>query len=175
MGLRVSEALGRFSASSTCRTIRVGACKGLTLGVLLASATPASAMSDWLRERTDSRADVRIAGVVQIEAAVADDESERTYGLMHAPTLGENEGMLFAFPKAQPVAFWMKNTPEPLDIIFVSPERKIISIARMTTPYSTAPIPSGGAAAAALEIAGGRAAGLGLAVGDSLDWRIIPD
>ena len=64
----------------------------------------------------------------------------------------------------------MKNTPIPLDIIFIGPDRKIINIAAMTTPYSLDSVSATGPTGAVLEIRGGLAEELGIVPGDSVDW-----
>ena len=52
----------------------------------------------------------------------------------------------------------MKNTPSPLDIIFIRADGTIARIAENTVPFSEAQVPSGEPVAAVLEINGGRAA-----------------
>ena len=68
-------------------------------------------------------------------------------------------------------AFWMKNTPSPLDIIFIAPGGKVLKVAAMATPYSLDAIDSDGPVEAVLEIRGGRAAEIGLLPGDRVEWR----
>jgi uncharacterized membrane protein (UPF0127 family) len=63
-------------------------------------------------------------------------------------------------------SFWMKNTFISLDIIFVRANGSIARIAANTQPFSLDPIESGEPVAAVLEIAGGRAAALGIREGD---------
>ena len=47
---------------------------------------------------------------------------------MHIESLSENQGLLFIYPEVQEeVNYWMKDTPLYLDIIFISPEFKVIS------------------------------------------------
>lgn len=101
---------------------------------------------------------------------VAATPHAQTQGLMFRKTLGPDEGMIF--PRNPPgyASFWMKNTPLPLDIIFIGVDGKILNIAAKTTPYSLDPIPSDGVAAGVLEIAGGRAADLGIKPGDTVKW-----
>ena len=64
----------------------------------------------------------------------------------------------------------MKNTPLPLDIIFIAEGGRIANIAANTVPYSLDPVLSEGAAIAVLEIPGGRAAQLGIRAGDRVAW-----
>ena len=94
-------------------------------------------------------------------------------GLMFRTELGDDEGMLF--PSAAPEArsFWMKNTPLPLDIIFVGADGRISNIAANTVPYSLDSVSSSGFASAVLELRAGRAAELGIVPGDRVTW-VIP-
>jgi uncharacterized membrane protein (UPF0127 family) len=64
----------------------------------------------------------------------------------------------------------MKNTPLPLDIIFIGADHRILNIAANTVPFSLSPVDSAGLAAAVLEIPGGRAAQLGIARGATVSW-----
>lgn len=78
-----------------------------------------------------------------IKAAVADEESERSEGLMDVRNLPESKGMLFIFEKNEPRSFWMANTPLPLDIIFVNAEKEIVRIHHNTQPFSEKSLASG--------------------------------
>ena len=64
----------------------------------------------------------------------------------------------------------MKNTPLPLDIIFIGTDRRVLNIAANTTPYSLAPVGAVGMSSAVLEIPGGRAAELGITPGARVAW-----
>ena len=99
---------------------------------------------------------------------IADDEAERQRGLMFRPPLDEDRGMLFQFPVAQEQAFWMKNTPNSLDIIYIDPTGRIVSIASHATPYSEVPLPSNGAANGVLELRAGRAEEIGAVPGSTV-------
>ena len=99
---------------------------------------------------------------------IADDEAERQRGLMERPPLADDRGMLFQFPDVAERGFWMHNTPSPLDIIYIDPRGRIVSIARNATPNSDAIIPSNGPASGALELRGGRAAEIGAQPGDTV-------
>ncbi len=105
--------------------------------------------------------------VYNVEMAVTPEERSR--GLMFRTELGPDEAMIF--PRQGDIAsFWMKNTPLPLDIIFIGKDRRIINIAAETTPYSTDPVSAMGPTSAVFEIRGGRAAELGIEPGDTVEW-----
>jgi uncharacterized membrane protein (UPF0127 family) len=101
---------------------------------------------------------------------IARTPQEQAIGLMNRQTLAPDRGMIFPYEPAQPVAFWMKNTLIPLDMIFIRPDGTIGSIAADTVPLSLEPVPSGEPVGAVLEIAGGRSAELGLSAGDKVSW-----
>jgi uncharacterized membrane protein (UPF0127 family) len=77
--------------------------------------------------------------------------------------------MLFDFQHDRPVAFWMRNTYIPLDMIFIRGDGRILSIAENTQPLSDGLIPSGGPVRAVLEVIGGTARKLGIAPGDRVE------
>lgn len=101
---------------------------------------------------------------------LAQSAEEQARGLMFRTELQPNVGMVFPFKADRMASFWMKNTVIPLDIIFVRRDGSIESIAANTIPYSLDPVQSGEPVAAVLEIAGGRAAELGIAAGDIIRW-----
>ncbi|VVT04596.1 conserved exported hypothetical protein [Sphingomonas sp. EC-HK361] len=106
---------------------------------------------------------------------VAKTEAAQARGLMYRTDIPKDGGMLFhPYPPAggglREASFWMKNTPSPLDILFIRADRTIARIAENTVPFSETPIPSGEPVAAVLEINGGRAAELGIAEGDKVAW-----
>ncbi len=101
---------------------------------------------------------------------VAATVEEQNKGLMFRTELGPDEAMIFPTPDPRARSFWMKNTPIPLDLLFIGPDRRIANIAAMAEPYSLESIPSEGAVIAVFEIAGGRAAELGIEPGDKVAW-----
>jgi hypothetical protein len=102
---------------------------------------------------------------------VARTTEEQNYGLMNRGSLAPDRGMIFPYDPPIAVAFWMKNTLIPLDIIFIAPGGKILNIAANTTPLSLEQVPSAGPVEAVLELAGGRAAELGIEPGDQVEWQ----
>jgi uncharacterized membrane protein (UPF0127 family) len=113
------------------------------------------------------------SGPRTFKVELADNEATREYGLMFRRSLAPDHGMLFNFKAVAPVAFWMRNTLIPLDMIFIARDGVIVSIARNAIPHDETPIPSGAPVLAVLEIAGGRAAELGVQPGDKVRYRIF--
>ncbi|MFC3173075.1 DUF192 domain-containing protein [Novosphingobium bradum] len=111
---------------------------------------------------------LRVRGhAFRVEVARSDAEQQK--GLMFRTAMGANEGMLF--PEASPrrVAFWMRNTVLPLDIVFIGADRRILNIVN-AIPYDETPLPSAGPAIAVLELNAGRTRALGIRVGDKVEW-----
>ena len=113
------------------------------------------------------------SGRTRFFVEIADNDAERERGLMFRKSLAPDRGMLFDFKTPREVAFWMKNTLIPLDIIYIRTDGTILSIARNTTPLSEAPIPSGGPVVGVLELAGGRTGEISLMPGDRIEHRIF--
>ncbi|MBO6639543.1 MAG: DUF192 domain-containing protein [Roseitalea sp.] len=110
--------------------------------------------------------DGTIRGRFDLEIARTGDEHMR--GLMHRTDLPADRAMLFVFEAAGQRAFWMKDTPLPLDIVFADQSGAIVRIARHTVPFSTVPVRSGAPALYVLEIHAGTAGALGMRAGDRL-------
>ncbi|WP_312164443.1 DUF192 domain-containing protein [Phenylobacterium sp.] len=113
------------------------------------------------------------SGRTRFFVEIADNDAERERGLMFRKEVPSDRGMLFDFQTPREVAFWMKNTLIPLDIIYIRRDGTVLSIARNTTPLSETPIPSGGPVVGVLELAGGRAEQIGLMPGDRIEHRIF--
>ncbi|MEY4250448.1 MAG: hypothetical protein RJA87_2081 [Pseudomonadota bacterium] len=110
---------------------------------------------------------------IRFMVEIADTEESRNRGMMYRRSVAPDKGMLFDFKTPREAAFWMKNTLIPLDIIFITQDGRILTIARNTVPHSEVPIPSGGVIRGVLELAGGRAAQLGIYPGDRVKHRIF--
>ena len=105
-------------------------------------------------------------GARHFAVEIADTPARQERGLMFRKHLDAGRGMLFDFHNPQTVAFWMKNTLIPLDIIFIDAGGRIEAIAANAKPMSEDLIPSGGPILAVLELRGGRAAEIDAQVGD---------
>lgn len=132
----------------------------LALSVLmLATAGCHAAQGHWVELRGQR---------FQIE--IADDFEERARGLMFREQLPPDHGMLFIYDREQPLAFWMKNTRIPLDILFFDRERRLVSVRKRIPPCSLGDrCPSYASRKPAmyvLELNAGQADALGVALGD---------
>lgn len=107
-----------------------------------------------------------------VVAEVADTPQERARGLGGRESLEGGAGMWFVFEEDGLWPFWMKDTLVELDIIWVSADGTIVTIAHGAEPDSypqsfapTAP------ARYVLEVPGGFAARHGIAEGDKIIWQ----
>lgn len=145
----------------------LGGCKGHSDGAAASGqAAPAKTLSVTIAS-ANGRHDFRVE--------VARTAAEQEQGLMYRTDLADDGGMLFAPypPEGGPpreATFWMKNTPSPLDIIFIRADHSIARIAENAVPFDQTPIPSGEPVAAVLELKGGRTSALGIAEGDKVSW-----
>lgn len=59
---------------------------------------------------------------------IAKSPKEWQEGLMYRRTMNTNEGMLFIFPYASYIPFWMKNTYLTLAIIFIDEDNNVVDV-----------------------------------------------
>jgi uncharacterized membrane protein (UPF0127 family) len=105
---------------------------------------------------------------VAFRVEIADTPATQARGLMFRTDLPRDAGMLFLFPAAEERAFWMRNTPLPLDMLFAGPDGRICGIVANAAPFTDDRRWSGCPALAVLEINGGLADALGIAPGAAL-------
>jgi len=105
---------------------------------------------------------------------VAETQQDQAYGLMFIQSLPENSGMIFPYDPPREIAFWMKNTLIPLDMLFVRPDHTIGRIVANARPQDLTPIPSEEPVSAVIEVNGGVAHKNDLAVGDKVSFPEIP-
>ena len=103
---------------------------------------------------------------------IADTAATRAQGLMNATEAdlaplgdGTRRGMLFVFPVAQSVSFWMRDTEVPLDLAYLDETGRILAVHALV-PLDETPVPSPGPIRYALEV---RAGDLGVGVGDVIE------
>lgn len=69
-----------------------------------------------------------------VDVEIRNTPEGRELGLMFKDALAEDEGMLFIFEDSVKYAFWMKNMKMPIDIIFISSDKRIVSISQDAVP-----------------------------------------
>lgn len=140
----------------------------VAMGLAVAACGGAKAPVDERGRPLEALSIVTASGEHEFLVEVVDDDAGRARGLMFRPPLADDRGMLFEFPNSAERSFWMSNTPSSLDIIYINPQGRIVSIAKHTTPYSEAQIPSYGPANGVLELRAGRADEIGAKAGDQV-------
>lgn len=81
------------------------------------------------------------SGAARLMVEVVDTPAARTRGLMGRRRLLAGHGMLFVFPEPGRYGFWMKNTHIPLDIIWISPDKRVVHLAERLPPCPPDPEP----------------------------------
>jgi uncharacterized membrane protein (UPF0127 family) len=107
------------------------------------------------------------------KAEVATRDKDQTYGLMFVRSMLDDQCMIFPYASPKPVAFWMKNTLIPLDMLFVRPDGVIGQIKAKARPQDETFIYSQGPVSAVIEINGGLAKKYGLSTGDKVECSAI--
>lgn len=96
----------------------------------------ASAGLAWSQPGLLLQADIRI-GPHTVQVEIANTSVTRQRGLMGRTHLPDGHGMLFVFDVTDSHCFWMKDTPLPLSIAFITDQGRIATIADMQ-PYTEA-------------------------------------
>ena len=104
---------------------------------------------------------------LSVKAELAVKPEDRNFGFMERKNIPDGTGMLFVFEYDQILSFWMKNTPTPLSIAFITKDGKIKDIFDMQ-PFSTASKTSTGYVHYALEVPQGWYKKNGIKTGDVL-------
>ena len=104
---------------------------------------------------------------------VADDDAERSLGLMNIPDMAPMSGMFFVYPRPQHARFWMRNTLIGLDMIFAGSDGKILTIHENAIPLDETVIDGGNRIQYVLELNDGMVARLGIKVGDDLQHSAL--
>ncbi len=141
--------------------------------VLLAEVKLAHGSEAWAAEKTaspisatitrDHTTFVRSYRVVLL----CDTESSRERGLQGFRPISASESALFVFPKPEAVTFWMGSVDYPIDIVFVSPDRRVVRVYPLCWPGSREVYPSIQKISWVLETA----AGSGIEVGDKVSLK----
>ncbi len=73
-------------------------------------------------------------GVIRL--LIAKTPSSREHGLSGYSSIASDQGMLFIFPRAGSVSFWMKDMKFPLDIVWINAHRTVVGITENISPDS---------------------------------------
>ncbi|MFH1490059.1 MAG: DUF192 domain-containing protein [Pseudomonadota bacterium] len=109
--------------------------------------------------------------IVSVLVEIAETHESISKGLMGRRSLDSKSGMLFLFRKAEFRAFWMRNTPLPLDIIFVGENSCVSNIARRTEPMSDRTYYSKGPVKFVVEVRAGFSEQYGITQGTCIRWQ----
>ena len=106
---------------------------------------------------------------------LAETREKQALGLMFRDSLEDDHGMLFIFPNEARRSFWMKNCRIALDIFYFNAALELVSVSENTPPCRSQrcpTYPSAGPAKYVLELNAGKAAELGVQVGDRLELNL---
>ena len=106
---------------------------------------------------------------IVLNLTVANTDSLRRKGLMHVRKLDKNKGMIFIWPKGAQHCMWMKNTPLPLSIAYLSKDGSILEIYDMV-PLSEKSVCSLKKARMAVEVNQGWFKTNQITVGDKINF-----
>jgi len=135
------------------------------LSILACLSTAAAVHASCVETQVDLRGDW---GQARFSVEVADDPAERSQGLMDRERMARSAGMLFVYDSPQRVAFWMRNTLIPLDMIFIDATGTVARIHENAVPLDETAIPGGDAIQYVLEINAGLSSRLGIDAGTVL-------
>jgi uncharacterized membrane protein (UPF0127 family) len=112
--------------------------------------------------------------ITSIWVDISDTPETRRMGLMWRHDMDSGYGMLFIYENDRPRSFWMRNTPIPLDIIFVNKNREIINIAANTAPMSDHSYISHGPVRYVVEVRAGFCKKHRIKKGMGIEWKRQP-
>jgi uncharacterized membrane protein (UPF0127 family) len=110
-----------------------------------------------------------------IRVEVARSDPERTRGLMYRQKLEPGRGMLFLFPSPAPLKFWMHNTYIPLDMLFISAQKRVVFIEENAEPLTDAPRGPDFDTQYVLEVPGGWSRASGVAPGSEVRFEGVAE
>jgi len=109
----------------------------------------------------------------RIDLEIADTPKKWKKGLMHRKNLPDHSGMIFVFEKPRRIAFWMKDTLIPLDMIVISSDLFVIEIKKNLVPMSEELITSDKLTTCIIEVNGGYSERNGIGIGDKVFLDLI--
>jgi uncharacterized membrane protein (UPF0127 family) len=110
--------------------------------------------------------------IALIRLEIADTEAERETGLMFRQSLEPDSGMIFVWQSPTSDTFWMKDTPIPLSIAWISPDLKIVGIQEMAAFDDKTQHSPGVPYLYAIEANKGYFTSMGISVGDTVQLHL---
>lgn len=101
----------------------------------------------------------------QLVAKVSDTPAKRAKGMMNQTSFAPHDAMIFLYHNPSQPTFWMKDTPLPLDLVFLDEHGKVSSVVFDVPPNSETPIKSPPGTAAVIELPAGAAVDTGIELG----------
>lgn len=133
----------------------------LLVGSLLAGPLRAECRDDVVHLRGDW-------GQARFRVELARTVTEKARGLMGRESLPRGNGMLFLYKRPSRLAYWMRNTLIPLDIMFIDRRGVVVRLHENARPHDETLIRSGRRVSAVLEINGGMSRAMGIGPGTQL-------
>ncbi len=177
MAVTQTQALTPIKIERTSKVNRMRIVLAALFGVMLASCTEDYPTANEAELPTQAQAPLPTAPYIlvgpegqriAVVAEIADDEPEREVGLMFRTELVSGTAMVFIFPEAQQLGFWMKNTLIPLDLLFFR-AGELVAVIPWAKPHDETPLSPAELADTVLEVPGGWAAANGIGTG----WRLV--
>ena len=142
------------------------------LGILVAVVVISAGLIAYLDiANRHTSADTLLVNGRSFSLEVAATVQSRELGLGNRTSLPADHGMLFVFSHVAPECFWMKDMHFPLDMIWVSSDKKVVhieqNVAPSTYPNSFCPVTP---AKYVIELNAGTAATADIRNGESLDF-----
>ncbi len=104
----------------------------------------------------------------ELKLEIADDDEKRMRGLMFRTDLPQNSAMLFVFERPRMITMWMRNTPLPLDMLFLDEQGVVKNIHKNAQPFSESLISSGTEVSYVVELHAGDADRFDIKSGDKV-------
>lgn len=114
------------------------------------------------------------SGTHTLKVELATTPAQRMHGMMHRESWGETQGMLFLLPDMEIISMWMKDTPLPLDMVFLQ-DNRVADTMENAKPFSTETISSPYPVTAVLELPAGSVKTYDIKPGDKLEFQAPGD
>jgi uncharacterized membrane protein (UPF0127 family) len=109
-----------------------------------------------------------------VRVEVQRTDAQRQRGLMYRRQMGEMAGMLFVFREPSHQVFWMRNTFLALDMIFITPDHRVLGVVRNAAPMTDDPREVPGDSQYVLEVNAGFAERHGIGPGTRVEFVNVP-